>query len=279
MTSFSDLMKYAQTGIGSGLSEYEKKKALALFGGGGIPENTIEGVPPLTFNSDGTPLKAWTMYGNVSVSGTPVPTNPIYPSFVGNNSGEDEFYDIPVTLGGVTETVTFTWYPLAAIGSYTDSYSGDGTWIQWIDYIDLNGDENWGYGATQKCFYCDVPEGYADYMRSNTDILMICSHYESILQVSSASKVNRNNIVAMYYGSDSRRIYIRDERFDNTTDFKAFLREQYANKTPVRIYYVLAACYEYSDYEYILTPTVGVNTLSFGTTVQPSRVSITGRIS
>lgn len=276
--SFYDLLKYAGTGVASGLSGFDKLKAAAMTGsGGGLPEKTITGTPPLTFTADGTALKAWTMYGNISVSGTPSPTNIIYPSFVGNNYG-DEFYYIPVTLGGVTETVTFAWYPLAAIGSYTDSYSGNGDRTQWIEYIELDGNENWGYGATQKCFYCDVPEIYPDYMRSNTDILMICSHYESILQVSSASRVNRDGIVAMYYGSDSRRIYVRDERYDNTTDFKNFLRESWQNQTPVRIWYVMAVPYEFTDEQITLTSIVGSNTLSFGTTVQPSSVSITGNI-
>ena len=44
---------------------------------------TLTGIPPLSFKSNGTPLISWSMKGNGSQSGTPTPDNPIQPEFVG----------------------------------------------------------------------------------------------------------------------------------------------------------------------------------------------------
>ncbi|MBQ5339845.1 MAG: hypothetical protein J6Z40_11860 [Oscillospiraceae bacterium] len=87
MTSFFDLMKYAHTGIASpGMTAYDKARARAMTGGG-FPISTIEGVPPISFLSNGTPLISWSMLGNGSQSGTPTPDNPVMPEFVGVRTG------------------------------------------------------------------------------------------------------------------------------------------------------------------------------------------------
>lgn len=276
--SFYDLLKYAGTGVASGLSEFDKLKAVAMTGsggGGGMPEKTITGTPPLTFTADGTALKAWIISGNIQYSGTPTPESPIYPQFVGVWDEGNSGYNIPITIGGTTSELQMSDIPLRKIGNYADTINKEGHFVSQIMTSVLDGSESWGYGATQKVFYCDI---YDDYMRSNSDIIMICSHYEAIAQVSSASRVNRDNTIAMYYNSDSGRIYVHDERFDNTTSFKYYLSTQSTNGTPVTIHYVMQeTCDEYYD-DLILTPKVGSNTLSFGTTVQPSSVTITGNI-
>lgn len=79
-------------------------------------------------------------------------------------------------------------------------------------------------------------------------------------------------------------------------DFKSFLAAQYANGTPVTVWYVLATpetgivneplmkIGEYADtisfaQAGVTIPTVaGANTLTINTTVQPSSMSITGKI-
>lgn len=86
MPSFFDLLKYAQTGIASpDMTHYDKMRARAMAGG--YPMRTIEGVPPLTFRSDGKPLTAWSIYGNGQQQGTPTPDNPVMPDFVGVRTG------------------------------------------------------------------------------------------------------------------------------------------------------------------------------------------------
>lgn len=80
--SFYDLLKYAQTGIASpDMTAFDKLRARAMSGG--YPVQTLTGIPPLTFKSDGTPLISWSMLGNGQQTGTPTPDNPIMPEFVG----------------------------------------------------------------------------------------------------------------------------------------------------------------------------------------------------
>ena len=86
MPSFYDLMKYARTGIASpDMTGFDKMRALAAFGGG--KTQTLTGIPPLSFNSNGTPLISWSMLGNGSQTGTPTPDNPIMPTFCGVRTG------------------------------------------------------------------------------------------------------------------------------------------------------------------------------------------------
>ena len=67
----------------------------------------------------------------------------------------------------------------------------------------------------------------------------------------------------------------------NGTDrasFNAYLAAQYANGTPVTVWYVLANPVTEQVTLPTLTPAKGSNTLSIGTTLPPSEVSITGGI-
>lgn len=84
--SFYDLLKYAKTGIASpSMTHYDKLKALAMCKAG-FPVKTLTGVPPLTFQSDGTPLTAWSITGNMTQTGTPTPTVPIQPEETGDRT-------------------------------------------------------------------------------------------------------------------------------------------------------------------------------------------------
>lgn len=81
MTSFYNLLKYAQTGITSpDMTYYDKLRASTLMGG---VVQTLTGQPPLSFKADGTPLISWSMKGNGSQTGTPTHDNPVMPEFVG----------------------------------------------------------------------------------------------------------------------------------------------------------------------------------------------------
>ena len=83
--TFYDLMRYAKTGIASPeMTHYDKLKALAI---GGSKEQTLTGIPPISFKSDGTPLISWTVIGNGQQIGTPSPQNIIMPTFCGVRTG------------------------------------------------------------------------------------------------------------------------------------------------------------------------------------------------
>ena len=79
--SYFDLLKYAATGIASpDMTYYDRMRASTLMGGA---VQTLTGIPPLSFKSNGTPLISWSMKGNGSQTGTPTPDNPVMPEFVG----------------------------------------------------------------------------------------------------------------------------------------------------------------------------------------------------
>ena len=89
--SFYDLMKFAKTGIAApSMTFYDMQKARAMFGGGGFPVATISGVPPISFKSDGSALTAWSISGNMVQ--TP-------PEECGNATGQ--MFDISTKQAGV----------------------------------------------------------------------------------------------------------------------------------------------------------------------------------
>lgn len=68
---------------------------------------TLTGVPPLPFKAKGTPLTAWSIYGNRQQTGTPSPQNIIMPEFVGVRTGNllrNEETRIIVENNGITFT-------------------------------------------------------------------------------------------------------------------------------------------------------------------------------
>lgn len=88
--NFYDLLKCAATGQASpSMTYYDRMRASTLTGGA---VQTLTGIPPLSFKSDGTPLISWSMKGNGSQIGTPTPDNPVMPEFVGVRTAN--LYDV-----------------------------------------------------------------------------------------------------------------------------------------------------------------------------------------
>lgn len=133
----------------------------------------------------------------------------------------------------------------------------------------------------------------SDYLRIKS-VTTICSHYPSAENASGVAYVPEKTI-CMGTGSNDRT-FIRDSDFSSTSEFRTFLAEQYQNGTPLTVWYVLAneetgtineplrkigAYADTLDSEGtgITIPTTrGINTLSVGTDLQPSEMSITGHI-
>ena len=118
MTSFYNLLKYAQTGIAApDMSYYDKMRASTLMGGA---VQTLTGQPPLNFNSNGTPLISWSMKGNGSQTGTPTPDNPVMPTFCGVRT-------VNVCPSAAAETKTNNGITAVSNGSGTYHVSGTAT--------------------------------------------------------------------------------------------------------------------------------------------------------
>lgn len=83
--NFYELLKYAATGQASpDMTYYDKLRASTLMGG---VVQTLTGIPPLSFKSDGSPITVWSMIGNGSQTGTPTPDNPVMPEMCGVRTG------------------------------------------------------------------------------------------------------------------------------------------------------------------------------------------------
>ena len=94
MINYYDLLKPAQKDY---YSELLARRLRGSGGGGGVEE--IEGVPPLTFQSDGTPLLDYLISGNTVQNGTPTPDSPIQPQECGERTAN--LFDSDVLLEAV----------------------------------------------------------------------------------------------------------------------------------------------------------------------------------
>lgn len=80
-----------------------------------------------------------------------------------------------------------------------------------------------------------------DYLKIANVVTNICSHYRAEINVNGWSDVT--DLTCRFYGnagSPSKLLYIRDSSFSTVTDFKSYLTAQYANGTPVTVWYVLS---------------------------------------
>lgn len=268
-TDFYEMQKYAATGIASpSMTYFDRMRASALTGGG--KTQTLTGQPPLSFKADGSPLISWSMKGNGQQTGTPTPDALIAPDFVGTLSGSD--WTIPITCAGQTVPVN-----LAEVQT-----------VRRIKKRVFDGTESWTVWNYQTAvlFYTPVTDG--------TGELVVSSHFGSR---KSGSLPIAGNIA--YNGSSNKNMFFR--MLDDTTitmvdGFKAWLAAQYANGTPVTVWYILAneetaivnePLAKIGDYADELSsadaavtiPTAkGQNILTVGTTLQPSSMTITGHI-
>ena len=180
----------------------------------------------------------------------------------GEHAGE---YAIPITLAGQTQIIYLS-EPIGKIGDYADAMSSDGTVTRRIFDAAFTGSESWQLietSATNRYFNIGlVANGYPVSIASSGKI---SSHFES-------------NTIFFTNNGAIIRIYDNSGVFATETDFKTYLQQQYANGTPVIVWYVLANPVTESTTAPTITPSAGANTLTCGTTLAPSEVSITGLI-
>lgn len=286
--SLYDLLKYAHTGIAApSMSAFDKARALAMSGSGGggeqWPANSIDGLSPLSFYSDGYPLDGYVIDGDLVQTGTPTPDSPIYPQEVGDLvlSGEHEGkYAVPITVGGKTYTIYLT-EPLRYIYGWADEITYMNTMTSheicvWrtVKKIVLTGDEDYlRYSADNPRCYIEISG--ANF--TNGAITVCCSHYQA--------RANGGLSTVVSYPSGSiawrtalNQLTIIDSSITSIDEFRTFLSEQYAAGTPVCIWYTLSSD-ESEDMELpVIIPKYGLNTLSVNTTLACSAIGIHGGI-
>ena len=184
-------------------------------------------------------------------------------------------YKITVTVGGTTYNV-YLQEPIRKIGNYADVLNSSGTVTRRIRRLVLDGTEaGWGTltadASVGKRFSFLIP----DAMQSDLTVgaKSVCSHFKLVV---TGGTYNTQNSYAI--NDSSRLLVAMDASYTTVDDFKAFLADEYSNGTPVTVWCVLSSAQTDSADAPAITPAAGSNTLTVGTTLQPSSVSITGKI-
>lgn len=247
-------------------------------GGGGTPgvPTTTTGVPPLTFTSDGTPITDFYIIGNMIQTGTPSKTTPATIQEFGDlvTSGEHAgMYAIDISVGGNTQTIYLN-EPLRKIGNYEDKIESDGTVTRNIAQLVFDGTEPWSYtSGMHKLSFDSAQYEVPKYLRE-LELISVCTHYTAVENKSQAS-INNGELTFLVSSSGANNMYIRDTDCADATEFKAYLANQYSANTPVCVWYIMANTTTETVTIPTITPSTGNNTLTLGTTISPTDMSIT----
>ena len=146
-----------------------------------------------------------------------------------------------IYVDGTVETVkdgldnTATVQNLYALSNVKDSQeilSGDVSRIIGVQVFD--GTETWTVsGYASNCYYRDIS------LSSNIDreVVGLCTHFPAIAGTNTMPDMTASGCVMCGNQEYKKRIYFRCDKFPTSTDFKAFLAEQYAKGTPVMVLY------------------------------------------
>lgn len=231
---------------------------------------------PAVIQASGEPLTDYTIYGNTVQDGTPSPQNPVDVVGVGEleTSGEHAGqYKIPILSANTT----------------THVYLGEVQTMRKIKKLVLDGTETW-YLYSAGVVYQFYTQG------KRIGGVALSSAYSTIAPYGMTAS-NRNGNYGCYTVTSGDEIalqmYGAKDDFPSQTEWKSYLATQYANGTPVIVWYVLAEpetgivnepLMKIGDYADTVSyaqagvtiPTYdGDNTIIFGTSVQPSAMSAT----
>lgn len=159
-------------------------------------------------------------------SGTPTPTNPIYPTFYQNG----DLVLRSVTSG--TNRVFDTYNP--EIGKITRR----------IGVKVLKGTEGWdtvsSWSTVYKTFRSFVI-GDNISISAAASAFLYCSHFAPAPTSSGNENPQTDNTISLgSIAHSAHTLWIRASSFNSVTEFKQWLADEYANGTPVTIYYPLA---------------------------------------
>lgn len=274
---FYGIIKNAKT-AGLGAPDFYSGLFARNSGAAVWPSKTITGVPPIIFKSDGTPLTAWQIDGNMVQDGTPSQYAPIYPAEFGDliESGEHAGeYAVQITNAGQTQTVYLS-EPLRKIDDYVDTFGisigGANRRIRKMVFDGTEAFYSTSYGHDNVYFILDVGE-----LNTYIGDTIVCSHFQ-YANISSANNNIGCDVINSSQNQDRLAIRPHNVSTMSENDFKQWVADQYSAGTPLTVWIVRTSPIT----ETITAPTIatvrGSNTLTIGTTLQPSSVSITGHI-
>lgn len=232
---------------------------------------TMTGSAPLMYDSYPGRLTGYTILGNSFQNGTPTPEDPVEVQSwgdlvtTGEHAGE---FAIPIVISDGTNSQTANIYldePLRKIGNYADEIDFKaGTVTRRIREVVLTGsetiDDSAGRWIVRAGLINSVPYiGKSTHFRNKSG--------GTVTWFDNAFSIDGNSI---FFGVT--------EMFDSMNAFKQLLTDSYTDGNPVTVYYASTRPITESVTLPQIPTISGQNTLSFGTALQPSQVSITGHI-
>lgn len=212
-----------------------------------------------------------------------------YIIFQGNSASVDIWFNSLMLNTGSTP-LPYEPYgyklPISSANTTTPVYLGEVQTTRKIKKFVFNGTESFELHSYIDSLF--TLRTVTDYLFKQKVITM-CTHYESGVNGAAASVVD--STVSFYCGSQAqeRILYVKDTNFNTAADFKTYLQQQYANGTPVTIWYVLATeetgivneplmkIGDYADSVSVanIPTTAGLQTFDVDTTLKPSEVDLT----
>ena len=137
--------------------------------------------------------------------------------------------------------------PILSGNTTTNEYLGQVQSTRRIRELVLTGEEDWGRTASG-CFYITRSSGAPTDYLSVQETTTVCSHFATIANLTSTQYVTDRSVCFYYYSGtqSTRELYLRYNDMADVTALKTYLQQQYANGTPVTVWYILA------------TPTTGI---------------------
>lgn len=142
---------------------------------------------------------------------------------------------------GTTETITDTFNNVANVenllsvsSTFTDTQEVlTGVISRSIGVKVFNGTEDWTYQSTNSRFVCDVGLKIV----GNRICPLLCTHYQAITDGRALADVPDYSV---YGATSNNSVYLHDSRYNNASNLKAYLTEQYNAGTPVILVFPLA---------------------------------------
>lgn len=183
--------------------------------------DTYSGTLPATLQTVEGYLKGYKIYGNTEQNGTPTPENPIIPS----RCGEIETTGIHAGQYKL---------PILSNSTVTNIYLGEVETTRRIKKLVLTGDETVA-GSTLDGGW--IVTNLPTNMVNTTDVITAsCSHYKAVNNASMTALTTGDMCIST---NIPNRINFATD-ISTAADFKSYLAAQYANGTPVTVWYVLA---------------------------------------
>ena len=215
---------------------------------------------------DGQPISAYTIKGNMVQSGTPTPSNPVYPQEVGDlvTTGEHAGqYEIPISFNGVTYPIYLS-EPLRKIGDYSDTINSDGTVTRNIGTVDL-GTRTYNRTSSGNFYFSSSLSGMR--IINNAQVGNgVCSKFSEVAP----------NVYASTPYAFCTCINSAATSCFNGTGFENYTVEQFKEAmSGVYMWYVLATPTTESFTAPTLPTTGTAESFDVSTTLKPSEVSLT----